>query len=398
MSFTQTSDLNVEKAVRERYSNAAKAAEASLCCPTTYDPRLIEVIPAEVLERDYGCGNPTPYLRTGDTVLDLGSGSGKVCFIASQIVGPDGRVIGVDANDDMLALARRSSPIVGDRIGFANVEFRKGRIQDLSLDLEMLDRRLSRQSVRSAEDLTLLEAECANLREMDPLIATSSVDVVISNCVLNLVRPDEKRKLFGEIHRVLRTGGRAVISDIVSDEDVPEHLRRDPELWSGCISGALREDLFLRAFEEADLYGVTLLERQADPWRTVEGIEFRSVTVVAYKGKEGPCIDQRHAVLYRGPFREVIDDDGHSLRRGVRTAVCEKTFRLYSQEPYRSHLELIPPRVLVPLPEAPPFPCSRGALIRDPRETKGPDYRITTDATTATCGGEGGGAESRRCC
>ncbi len=398
MSFTQTSDLNVEKAVRERYSNAAKAAEASLCCPTTYDPRLIEVIPAEVLERDYGCGNPTPYLRTGDTVLDLGSGSGKVCFIASQIVGPEGRVIGVDANDDMLALARRSSPIVADRIGFANVEFRKGRIQDLSLDLEKLDRRLSRQPVRSAEDLTLLDAECANLREMEPLIATSSVDVVISNCVLNLVRPDEKRKLFGEIHRVLRTGGRAVISDIVSDEDVPEHLRRDPELWSGCISGALREDLFLRAFEEADLYGVTLLERQTDPWRTVEGIELRSVTVVAYKGKEGPCIDQKHAVLYRGPFREVFDDDGHSLRRGVRTAVCEKTFRLYSQEPYRSHLELIPPRVLVPLQEAPAFPCSTGALIRDPRETKGQDYRITTDATTETCGGGGGGTGSRRCC
>lgn len=398
MSFTQTSDLNVDKVVRERYSSAAKAPEASLCCPTAYDPRLIEVIPAEVLDRDYGCGNPTPYLRTGDTVLDLGSGSGKVCFIASQIVGPEGRVIGVDANDDMLALARRSSPIVAERIGFANVDFRKGRIQDLSLDLEKLDRRLSAQPVRSAEDLALLDAEIANMREMDPLIADGSVDVVISNCVLNLVRPDEKSKLFGEIHRVLRTGGRAVISDIVSDEEVPEHLRLDPELWSGCISGALREDLFLRAFEEADLYGVTLLERQDEPWRTVEGIEFRSVTVVAYKGKEGPCIDQKHAVLYRGPFREVTDDDGHVLRRGVRAAVCEKTFRLYSQEPYRSHLELIRPRVLVPLQEAPPFPCSEGTMIRDPRETKGQDYRITTEATTATCGGEGGGAGSRRCC
>ena len=104
-------------------------------------------------------------------------------------------------------------------------------------------------------------------------------------------------QLFREIHRVLAKGGRAVISDIVSDEDVPAHLQADPELWSGCVSGAMREDLFLKAFEDAGLYGVTLLDRPAKPWRTVEGIEFRSVTVVAYKGKEGPCRDHKQAVV-----------------------------------------------------------------------------------------------------
>lgn len=92
----------------------------------------------------------------------------------------------------------------------------------------------------------------------------------------------------------------------------------------------------------------------------VEGIEFRSVTVVAYKGKEGPCFDQKHAVVYRGPFREVVDDDGHVLRRGVRAAVCEKTYRILSQEPYRSRFELIPPCVIVPLEHAPAFPMQRG--------------------------------------
>jgi arsenite methyltransferase len=171
-----------------------------------------------------------------------------------------------------------------------------------------------------------------------------------------------------------------VISDIVSDEDVPDHLKADSELWSGCISGAFREDVFLEAFEQAGFYGVSLAERQREPWRTGEGIEFRSVTVVAYKGKEGPCQDRKHAIIYHGPFRQVEDDDGHVLRRGIRTAVCEKTYGIYLQEPYRLHLEFVPPRILVPLEEAAPFPCGRGALRRHPKETKGEDYRLTTEA------------------
>jgi len=376
--------LSVETAVKTRYSGAAKAPEASLCCPSPYDPELLASIPEEVLERDYGCGNPSEHLRPGETVLDLGSGSGKICFIASQVVGRKGRVIGIDMNDDMLALARRSAPEVARRIGYGNVRFKKGRIQDLALDLEELDRSLCAHPLGSGDDMVRLEAEIARIREERPLVASDSIDVVVSNCVLNLVQPDAKRQLFAEIFRVLRRGGRAVISDIVSDEDVPEHLQGDPELWSGCISGALREDRFLEAFEEAGLYGITLAERGEDPWRTIEGIEFRSVTVIAYKGKEGACIDQKHAVVYRGPFREVVDDDGHVFRRGARTAVCEKTYHIFAQEPYRSHVERIAPRVLVPLEEARPFPCSKGAVRRDPRETKGAEYRVTTDATCAT--------------
>ncbi|MBI4161342.1 MAG: methyltransferase domain-containing protein [Acidobacteria bacterium] len=386
--------LNVETAVKSRYSTAASAPQASLCCPTVGDPRLLGAIPQEVLERDYGCGNPAGFLRPGETVLDLGSGSGKICFIASQVVGPRGRVIGVDMNDDMLALARRSAPEVARRIGYGNVTFRKGRIQDLALDLDGLEGYLRSDPVRSVEDLTRLDAEIDRLRQEEPLTPGDSIDVVVSNCVLNLVRPEDKRRLFAEIFRVLRPGGRAVISDIVSDEDVPEHLQRDPDLWSGCLSGAFREDRFLGAFEAAGFYGVTLVERGENAWRTIDGIEFRSVTVVAYKGKEGPCLDQRHAVVYRGPFRRVVDDDGHLLRRGVRTAVCEKTFRLFSREPYRSHFELIPPRVLVPLEEAPPFPCGPGPRRRDPGETKGADRRAAPEAGPATCipsnGGSGG--------
>lgn len=381
--------VDVDSAVRSRYADAARAREADLCCPVSYDRELLRVIPDEVLERDYGCGDPSRHLRPGETVLDLGSGTGKICFIASQIVGPTGRVIGVDANDEMLDLARRSAPTVAANVGYANVSFGKARIQDLALDLDALDAHLVTHPVRSAADLAVLDGEIARLRRESPLIPDNSVDVVVSNCVLNLVGPHDKPRLFEEIFRVLGRGGRAVISDIVSDEDVPEHLRQDAELWSGCVSGALREDRFLMAFEAAGFYGVQILTRVEAPWRTVEGIEFRSVTVAAYKGKEGPCLDHKQAVIYRGPFREVTDDDGHVLRRGVRTAVCEKTFGILSREPYRTHMDLVEPLVPIEPTSALPFPCTNGALIRDPRETKGADFRLTTDAPVATCAPHG---------
>ena len=399
MRHLTDSILNVEEAVTRRYSEGAMAATPDLCCPTSYDPKLLAAIPEEVLEKDYGCGDPTAYLKPGETVLDLGSGAGKICFLASQIVGPSGRVIGIDMNADMLAVARRNVPEVARRIGYANVEFRMGKIQDLALDLELPEEWLGQNPVQSVSDLPLLEGASDQIRKARPVVPDESVDVVVSNCVLNLVRPQDKRKLFLELFRVLRRGGRAVISDIVSDEDVPLHLQADPELWSGCISGAFRDDLFLEAFEEAGFYGITILARQEEPWRTVEGIEFRSMTVEAYKGKEGPCWDQKHAVLFRGPFRQVEDDDGHVLRRGVRTAVCEKTYRIYSQEPYRSHIELIPPRTLIPLEEASAFPCAKGALRRHPKETKGQGYRITTEAQNI-CGPQSGlkNDSDGRCC
>jgi arsenite methyltransferase len=278
--------LDVEAAVRERYGKAAQATEAALCCPTRYDPALLAAIPEEVLERDYGCGDPTAHLQPGDAVLDLGSGSGKHCFMASQVVGPSGTVVGVDANEEMLALARGAAPKVARRVGHANVTFRRARIQDLALDLDGLDAWLAQHPVRNVTDLARLEAASERLRRESPAVADGSVDVVISNCVLNLVRPGDKQRLFREIHRVLREGGRAVISDIVSDRDVPAHMQRDPELWSGCISGAFREDAFLEAFAKAGFHGTHAVERQAEPWRTVEGIAFRSVTVVAYKGEQ----------------------------------------------------------------------------------------------------------------
>jgi ubiquinone/menaquinone biosynthesis C-methylase UbiE len=115
------------------------------------------------------------------------------------------------------------------------------------------------------------------------LIADDSINVVVSSCVLNLVSPVAKRRMFAEVFRVLKPGGRAVISDIVSDKEVPSTMQADEELWSGCISGALREDLFVKAFSDAGFWPVQILERQAEPWRVEQEIDFRSITIQAVR-------------------------------------------------------------------------------------------------------------------
>jgi SAM-dependent methyltransferase len=384
--------VDVETATRERYGKAAAKVEQNLCCaPTTYAAELMENVPEKIRDVDYGCGDPTPWAQAGDTVLDLGSGSGKACYMLAQTVGRRGRVIGVDFNPPMLALARSARAEFGRRTGLRNIEFRRGRIQDLALDLDLLEIWLRRHPVKTADDLLALEAETARLRRERPLIESDSVDLVVSNCVLNLARDEDKPALFGEMFRVLRSGGRCVISDIVSDERSPEHLKRDPELWSGCLSGAMQEMEFLRAFEEAGFHAVEILKREEKPWRTIEGIEYRSITVRAHKGKHGPCLEKKQAVIYRGPWREVVDDDGHTLRRGERMAVCEKTLGIYTSEPYSD--QIIPIEPLRPLRGRPqPFDCSRDA-VRHPRETKGRNYRATKSS-----GGNGTCDPSTGCC
>jgi ubiquinone/menaquinone biosynthesis C-methylase UbiE len=374
----------LEAAVLRRYGDAAKKVEACLCLPVSYNKDLLKVIPDEIIEKDYGCGDPSRYVRAGETVLDLGSGSGKACYIISQIVGAEGKVIGVDFNPPMLELARRHQRTIGVALGYHNVEFRRGRIQDLKTDLELLDRYLKENPVSSVSDLLGLQEAEERIRREHPLIADESIDVIVSNCVLNLVRPDDKKQLFTEMYRVLKRGGRAVISDIVSDEPVPGHLAQDQDLWSACVSGAFQEEDFLRAFEEAKFHGIQIEDLSAEPYQTIEGIEFRAVTVTAYKGKEGLCIERNQAVIYRGPWQRVVDDDGHTLERGARTAVCDKTFKLYSQAPYAGQFILVPPWQDIALDSAGLFDCARDHK-RHPRETKGAEFKVTQLSGSA-CG------------
>lgn len=134
--------MNQEASVISRYGNAAKNHEENLCCPVEYDTKYLKIIPDEIIEKDYGCGDPLDKIKEGDIVLDLGSVGGKVPYIVSQIVGETGKVIGVDMNDDMLNLAKKYQNQMIEKIGYDNVTFYKGKIQNLKLDLEVLDKYL----------------------------------------------------------------------------------------------------------------------------------------------------------------------------------------------------------------------------------------------------------------
>lgn len=157
-----------------------------------------------------GCGLPTAFadIREGDTVIDLGSGAGNDCFVARAETGAEGKVIGIDFTPEMIRRARSNA----EKLGFNNVEFRQGDIEDMPVN-------------------------------------DHSADVVVSNCVLNLV-PD-KRKVFSEIHRVLRPGGHFSISDVVLSGDLPETLRQSAEMYAGCVSGAIQMEEYLRLIQEA---------------------------------------------------------------------------------------------------------------------------------------------------
>lgn len=245
--------LNTEEEVLKRYSKASAIQEKELCCPVSYDPKYLSVIPKEIIERDYGCGDPTKYIKEGETVLDLGCGCGKNCYIASQIVGPKGKVIGVDFNSDMLSLAKKYQAEITNKIGWNNIAFHLAKIQDLKTSKETL-------------------------------IKSDSIDTLISNCVFNLVPYEARSKLFSHVFRVLKKGGKAAISDIVSKEQVPDELKNDPNLWSGCIGGAFQENNFIDAFKEAGFSNIEIVKRDEQPWKKISGIEFRSITVLAYKG------------------------------------------------------------------------------------------------------------------
>ena len=247
--------MTVESIVKERYAEGAAECQQSLCCPVSYKPEMLELLPAEIIEKDYGCGDPSRYARSGDVVVDLGSGGGKICYIAAQIVGPAGGVIGIDMTDDMLDLAERYREHMAEKLGYSVVEFRKGYIQDVG-----------------------------------EIVAPGTADLVVSNCVLNLVAESDRRRLIEGVFSALKPGGRVAISDIVSDTPVPQHLKEDPVLWSGCISGAYQKDDFLAAFEAAGFEQVVYDDYSEEPWQTLENIHFHSATVCARKpGGAGGC-------------------------------------------------------------------------------------------------------------
>jgi arsenite methyltransferase len=195
----------IHDVVREHYAERIKKSASccgtdSCCTPESnlYPVDLLTTVPPDVASTSYGCGDPITLasLKAGQTVLDLGSGAGLDCLLASQKVGAEGRVIGVDMTPEMIERARTNAK----RVNATNVEFRQGYLEDLPVE-------------------------------------PNSVDVVISNCVINL-SPD-KAKVFTEIFRVMKPGGRLAVSDIVTDGKLPEEVRTSLSAWAGCVAGAV---------------------------------------------------------------------------------------------------------------------------------------------------------------
>ncbi len=321
--------VGIEEKVSERYAGGAKEVEASLCCPVDYDAELLKILPTEIIEKDYGCGDPSRYVEEGDCVLDLGSGGGKICYMAAQLVGDKGSVIGIDMTDEMLALAKKYQAEMAKKLGGDRVDFRKGYIQDLALDLQAL------QDYKTTNpDAAELESWQKRQKAEKPLVASESIDLVVSNCVLNLVAQESRRHMIAEIFRVLKPGGRIAISDIVSDKIVPQHLQDDARLWSGCISGAYQEKAFLDAFLEAGFAAVTYDKWSDEPWQQIDDIEFRSVTVTAIKPAAENASDKTQEVIYKGPYQQVTDDLGNVYRRGERVKVNAVTLKLLCAAPF----------------------------------------------------------------
>jgi SAM-dependent methyltransferase len=238
----------IKEAVREKYAKAATEA-ASCCEPSCCDSTGTKLVHYEGVEGvvaesnlGLGCGTPTQYanLAQGETVLDLGSGAGIDVFLAAQQVGEAGRVIGVDMTPEMLQRARENAA----KHGIENVEFRQGDIEAMPVD-------------------------------------DASVDVVISNCVINLA-PD-KKQVYSEMNRVLRPGGRFIVSDMVTYGSVPESVRKDLELWAGCVAGALDRQEYLSIIADAGFDRVTVKSESTydSPDKTKFGLQ--SVTLEGWK-------------------------------------------------------------------------------------------------------------------
>jgi len=292
--------------VQSFYSRAAAATQASLCCPADYSGDDLSHIPEEVRSISYGCGSPVnrANLKAGETLVDLGSGGGIDCFIASKVVGEAGRVYGIDMTDEMLGVARKNAVTVAGNLGYGNVEFKQGFLEAIPLE-------------------------------------DASVDVVTSNCVINL--STRKEDVFREIHRILKPGGRFVIADIISEREVPEAMQSRKDLWGECVSGAMTLTRFIDAAKNSGFLGLCFEKDYL--WKEVEGIRFYSFTIRGYKLEPAANSADGSSVLaiYNGPFDSVTFGETR-FHVGVPVEVDRKTAGILDSRAYCGEFTLIDPR------------------------------------------------------
>lgn len=316
---------NIEQQdVRKYYGetlSSTKDLKTNACCTTDSIPteikQIISGLNSEVVEKFYGCGSPIPPLLSGLTVLDLGCGSGRDCFILSKLVGPEGRVIGVDMTEQQLSVGKRHLEEHAKLFGYAksNVEFKAGYIEDLK-SLGITD---------------------------------NSVDLVISNCVVNL--SPAKKKVFSEIFRVLKTGGELYFSDVFSLRRIPEELVKDPVLVGECLAGALYIEDFRRILAKAGCLDYRIVSDReleigdAEIEKKIGMIPFRSMTIRAFKASlEDRCEDFGQVAYYKGTIPDsphsFILDNHHKFITGKPLLVCGNTAAMLSESRFSAHFRI----------------------------------------------------------
>ena len=354
MQANQASGKHVE--VLERYSEAARKPAAGLCCPKSYDREMRSHIPEEAFDHNYGCGGPVAKagLRPGEVVVDLGSGVGIDCFVAARLVGSKGRVIGIDMTDAMLAKANQFRMAVAKNLGYDVLEFRKGMIEDIPVE-------------------------------------SNSVDVVLSNCVLNL-SPD-KALVFDEIHRILKPGGRIVISDIVSDREVEKKHRDQKELWTDCYAGALSVGALLKIFADAGFRGLTQTDESS--WKEIAGYNLSSLTLTAYKFADKAKVSAYgEYAIYLGPYASVQDERGNAFARFRPTLVDENTASMLRLPPFAASFLVVGRAVLADASRSSAGPSAKaeapvGGCCPSPSTTPRAETKVA-DAGGCCPGGGGG--------
>lgn len=314
----------MQEEVKNYYGAELKTSDdlkTNACCtlvpPPEYIRQALSNIHDEVMAKYYGCGLTIPSAIEGLTVLDLGSGSGRDCYILSQLVGEKGRVVGVDMTDEQLDVAKKHLNYHQQKFGFkkSNVEFLKGDIEDLSACLP--------------EGLKF--------------------DLIVSNCVLNLV--SDKSKVIQDVHSLLKEGGEFYFSDVYADRRVSATLKRDPVLWSECLSGALYWNDFLATAKASGFVDPRCVE---DKEITVNNnelkeklgeIRFFSVTYRLFKNSklEADCEDYGQAIRYKGGIKEMSEiftlDNHHHFEKGRIYSVCGNSYLMLAESRLREYFD-----------------------------------------------------------
>ena len=344
--------LATTQSVQEYYGKtlqSSKDLKTTACCSAAaVSPRvrtILSAVPEEVLERFYGCGSPLPLGISGLQVLDLGSGSGRDCYVASALVGPSGSVTGVDFTEEQLAVARAHTSSWAHHLGYSNLRFIQGR-------MERLD---------------------------EAGVSDASVDLVISNCVVNL-SPD-KRAVLAEVFRVLKHGGEFHFSDVYADRRLVQSARHDPVLLGECLGGALYEEDFLRLCREVGFADPRVMTRapvaitDEAVAKAVGGASFSSVTYRLFKLPPGRletlCEDYGQYAVYKGsvegaPHAYALDDH-HVLQKGKPFLVCGNTAAMLSETWLAPHFTVVGDRAV----HYGLFPCGPSPAAAAPGATGG---------------------------